>query len=247
MSAGEWILGIMLLICILLIGTAVFLLKQMRKRLQYYKRQQKKLFSEYYVALDRQDTIVRQMGHDISRYLRSMKQFAEMNDREQMDILSGNLKEEYGKYQCADYCTSRMVNALLYRKLEVCRQHKIRTQIELTQFDGGYVENTEWLVLFFNLFENAIEACQKVESGRERFIHVKAKCAGGFEVIVFRNSKMPAPENEKKKKMPGGLGLHILKEIAEKYGGAVICKEEGDVFQTTVSLQVRDKRQEKVV
>lgn len=227
-----------------LTGSLIYFQRQSIRRINYDRRQQDQLFLEYYTALDRQNTMARQMGHDMSNHLRVMKQLAEQNDREEMDILTGNLKEEYGKYQCPDLCSNRMVNALLYRKLEVCREKKIRTQIDLAQFEGGYIENTEWLCLFFNLFNNAIEACSKVEKGRERFIHVRAKCAGGFEVIVFQNSRNPGKTGLRRNTYERGLGLHILTEIAEKYGGTVICKEEKDTFQTTVSLQVREKRQE---
>lgn len=37
--------------------------------------------------------------------------------------------------------------------------------------------------------------------------------------------------------------MYLLEKIVEKYGGSVICQEGPDTFQTTISLQVKEKRQ----
>ena len=231
-------------------GGIVLLLCQKRaiRGEAYSIRQQRRIFEDYSVALDRQNTIVRQMSHDIGGYLTEMKRLAKEDKGEAMDEATWKIQSEYGKLAFVEYSNNRLVNAVLHRKLEVCRAKKIRTQIDLAQFDGGFVENTDWLEIFFCLFDNAVEACSRLERGRERFIRVKAKCAGGFEVIVFLNSKEPGQKSgngrhtTKGSSYEYGVGLHSLEEILGKYGGTVICKEEEDTFQTTVSIQVREKK-----
>lgn len=232
-------------------GAAFILLrcqKQAIRREAYYFRQQARVFEDYSVALDRQNTIVRQVSYDMSTYLADMKRLAKNGADESMDEATWKMQQEYGKLAFVEYSNNRSVNAILQRKLEVCRARKIRTQIDLTQFDGGFVENTDWLGIFFCLFENAIEACVRMEPGLERFIRVKAQCASGFEVIVVLNSKQPGQKSgngrhtTKGSSYEYGVGLHILEELVGKYGGSVICREEEDTFQTTISLQVRDKR-----
>lgn len=214
----------------------------------YFFRQQGRIFEDYSVALDRQNNIVRQMSYDMNGYLADMKRLVKKNDSKAMDEATWKMQQEYGKLAFVEYSNNRSVNALLHRKLEVCRARKIRTQVDLAQFEGGFVENTDWLAMFFCLFDNAIEACVGMEPGRERFIRVKAKCASGFEVLVFLNSRQPGLKSRdgrhttKGNSSAYGMGLHILEEIVGKYGGTVICKEEKDTFQTTVSLQVREKR-----
>lgn len=233
-------------------GAVTALLWSQRRAIRgeaFYFRKQKRIFEDYSVALDRQNTIVRQMSHDLGVYLKEMKQMIKRGDTKAMEEAAWHLQKEYGALAFVEYSNNRLVNAVLHRKLEVCREQKIRTQIDLAQFDGGFVENTDWLGIFFCLFDNAIEACSGQERGKERFIRVKVKCVAGFEVIVFLNSRQPGRRSRdgrhttKGSPYEYGVGLHILEEIVGKYGGTVICSEKEDSFQTTVSLQVRDKRQ----
>ena len=138
-----------------------------------------------------------------------------------------------------EHCSNRMVNAALFWKLKECREKKIRVKLDLTQFEGGYVENTDWLKLFSGLFDHAIEECAGLERGKERFIRVRSRCAGGFEVIVFLHSRN---KERKGKAFEKELALHSLEEIVQKYGGTFLTKEEENTFQTTVSIRIQEKR-----
>lgn len=252
LDQSEWDGFLLAVTCSYLLGGAFSLLCVQKRRLRgerYYFRQQKRVLEDYSLALERQNLMVRQLSQDVNEYLSDMKRLALTGGEKEMDEASWKLQQEYGKLAFVEYSGNRAVNALLQRKLEFCRARKIRVQVDLAQFDSGFVENTDWLGIFIALFDHAVDNCLDMEPGRPRFIRVKAKCAYGFEVLVFQNSRQDSLKSRKRRKSAGGStykygeGMYLLEKIVEKYGGSVICQEGPDTFQTTISLQVKEKRQ----
>ena len=234
-----------------LLGGGLVLTCEQRRRIRgekYYFRQQKRVLEDYSLALERQNQMVRQLSQDVNTHLSAMKRLALTGREKEMDEASWRLQQEYGKLAFVEYSSNRAVNALLQRKLELCRARKIRVQVDLAQFDSGFVENTDWLGIFITLFDNGVDDCLDLEPGRQRFIRVKAKCAYGFEVLVFQNSRQPGRRSRKGRKnlwenpSSYGEGLYLLEKIVKKYGGNVICQEGTDTFQTTISLQVKERQ-----
>lgn len=232
-------------------GGGLVLLNAQQRRIRgerYYFRQQKRVLEDYSLALERQNLMIRQLSQDVNTHLSVMKRLALTGREKEMDEAAWRLQQEYGKLAFVEYSSNRAVNALLQRKLELCRARKIRVQVDLAQFDSGFVENTDWLGIFITLFDNAVDACLDMEPGRHRFIRVKAKCAYGFEVIVFQNSRQPGRRSKNGRKTTKGSayeygeGLYMLEKIVEKYGGNVICQEGADTFQTTISLQIKERQ-----
>ena len=232
------------------LGGGLVLLNAQQRRIRgetYYFRQQKRVLEDYSLALERQNLMIRQLSQDVDNHLSVMKRLALTGREKEMDEAAWRLRQEYGKLAFVEYSSNRAVNALLQRKLELCRARKIRVQVDLAQFDSGFVENTDWLGIFIILFDNAVDACLDMEPGRHRFIRLKAKCAYGFEVIVFQNSRQPGRRSRKGRKNTksssgAGEGLYMLEKIVKKYGGNVICQEGTDTFQTTISIQVKERQ-----
>ena len=69
-------------------------------------------------------------------------------------------------------------------------------------------------ILFGNLFDNAIEACDKMEQGK-KYIH-------------FQTEKTDTRKH--------GRGLRSVKRTAEKYGGSLFLEDKGDLFETKLML-----------
>ncbi len=109
-------------------------------------------------------------------------------------------------------------------------------------FDMGIILN--------NLLDNAIEACEKLETGKG-FVRLSLKRKKQFLILCVENSfdgVVPVskgsslPPTTKQSILPGiitehGIGLENVRDIAERYFGGVNIKVKGDVFHVTVMLQ----------
>lgn len=110
-------------------------------------------------------------------------------------------------------------------------------------FDMGIILN--------NLLDNAIEACEKLETGKG-FIRLSMKRKKQFLLIDVENSFDGAvpmqmgggfiPSTTKQNSLPSiitehGIGLENVRDVAERYFGGVNIKAKGDVFHVTVMLQ----------
>ena len=117
-------------------------------------------------------------------------------------------------------------------------------------FDMGIILN--------NLLDNAIEACEKLETGKG-FIRLSLKQKKQFLILYIENSfdgSAPVrkgsslPDTTKQSILPEiitehGIGLENVRDIAERYFGGINIKVKGDVFHVTVMLQQGDVREGK--
>jgi len=72
----------------------------------------------------------------------------------------------------------------------------------------------------------------EVAAGKERLLSITL--CQGERFLLFEISNTYAPEAAGAKKARGGYGLKNMAAVAEKYGGSVDTKAEGDVFRVTV-------------
>ena len=109
-------------------------------------------------------------------------------------------------------------------------------------FDLGIILN--------NLLDNAIEACEKLESGKG-FIRITLKRKKQFLLLEVENSfdgDIPIrkgssfPATTKQSVLPDivtehVIGLENVRDVAGRYFGGVNIKVKGDIFHVTVMLQ----------
>ena len=94
-------------------------------------------------------------------------------------------------------------------------------------------------ILLGNLFDNAIEACERRNGIREISLTIKRR--GAYLVIIMENTageNVSFAETAKPDKVNHGYGLSSMDEIAERYGGRV--------HREQVASESNDNRDKKV-
>lgn len=121
-----------------------------------------------------------------------MKRLALTGGEKEMDEASWKLQQEYGKLAFVEYSGNRAVNALYRENWSSAGPERSGYRWILPSLTAAlWKTQTGWgsSLLFL---DHVVDNCLDMEPGRPRFIRVKAKCAYGFEVLVFQNpDKIP--------------------------------------------------------
>ena len=136
----------------------------------------------------------------------------------------------------------RVVDALVSMKVDVCKDAGIETEVDVRLSDDVPFSSVELCAVFSNLFDNAIDACQKVPEER-RFITLRARLDAGHLVVRMENGCVASTGGKKRplRQRAGlaehGWGLDILETMARRYEGSFQAQQRDGVFSTTVILR----------
>ena len=163
----------------------------------------------------------------IAALLRSGRSDAVEQALELLDGMTQALTVTHGTF-----CANNIVDAILAVKQSECRQYDIRLHHSLLLERELPFEGLALCSVFSNLMDNAIRACRSLPA-HQRDITLTARVEGGFLLVKLQNP-LPGPDAEK----GSGLGLKILRQIAEQYTGEVIAEEEDGNFCILVALRL---------
>lgn len=148
------------------------------------------------------------------------------------------------------YCENAVVNSVLFVKEKLAEQNGIRMDISAAISEQIEIAKIDLCSVFCNLLDNAIEACQKLDSTAEKIIQVKVCEKAGYLVLRIENpiqaSIKPHRKNTdegielvttKPDKRVHGYGTKLVQQIAREYDGDFRVEEGEGSF--TVILTMR--------
>ena len=100
-------------------------------------------------------------------------------------------------------------------------------------------------VLFGNLLENALDACQTVRD-RQSYISVKTKTQTDALFLQIENTYFREPIKDKdgrylsSKRKGLGIGLESVRNIVEQYDGLLEIEPKDGCFRVSVLLNISD-------
>lgn len=137
------------------------------------------------------------------------------------------------------YSANPVVNAILKVKSVKAKEKEIPMQVTTLLPQRVSVDIGDMGVLYGNLLDNAIEAAMAVEQ-EKRYVHVESKFQEGRLLLSIKNSKpsgtSSCQQTSKKDKIKHGRGIRSVRKVAEKYGGELILKDQGEHFETVLLL-----------
>lgn len=202
--------------------------------------------AEYYAALSKYNFDLRRFKHDFKnasigiRELLDKKDFEgaleilDSYDNALLDSMPALIKFDTG---------NNIVDALLSDKQN--KALKSNTNIE---FAGAVATDSilplDLCIIFGNAVDNAIEACEKIES-QEKVINISCYCRGGYMMLTIANpvEKDIAIVNNhikttKEDKANHGFGLFSINKIVRKYDGRMELECKNNVFTINIDLNL---------
>lgn len=157
------------------------------------------------------------------------------------------LEQSIDRYDLHVDSGNDVLDVLLTEKMDVCAQRGISLTCCLGQTDLGFVDELDLYALFGNALNNAIAAVSALPEGRERFIVLSATRKGNMLTIHMENPC--AGEIDFEDGLPQtsgdpeyhGFGMRSMEHTAEKYGGLLTAKQEGNMFYLDILLLATDE------
>ena len=191
---------------------------------------------------------IRKVRHEMKNHMANIKGLAGAGEygeiEEYVRRMDETMQELEYKYVTGNAVTDVIIN-------DKCRRaEKAGIRFDADFRYGGGIPVFDMGIILNNLLDNAIEACEKLETGKG-FVRLSLKRKKQFLILYVENSfdgavpiskGSPLPPTTKQSILPGiitehGIGLENVRDIAERYFGGVNIKVKGDVFHVTVMLQ----------
>lgn len=195
--------------------------------------------NEYYQDMERYQEQIQDIRHDMKNRLTGLLAAAEQGS---VELIRDRLQELLGDIRLAEeiiYSANPVVNAILKIKGVKPKEKEIPMQVTTLLPQRVSVDIGDMGVLYGNLLDNAIEAAMAVEQ-EKRYVHVESKFQEGRLLLSIKNSKPSGAgsyrQTSKKDKIKHGRGIRSVRKVAEKYGGELLLKDQGEHFEAVLLL-----------
>jgi len=203
------------------------------------KLQEKKFEEEYFYELQEKIRDLRKLRHDYRNQLLALMA-VKWEDEEHLEEEIKHFLKKMDQSEKIFYTENYVLNAICKNKFTQARNSGITVNWKITMPSRINMRSNEIGILFGNLIDNAIEACEKVLEERNMILIVSVK---DKKMIIHmrntRNIKYRLEEKQRTTKEDAdnhGFGMESVKEIVEKYHGTLHITETQRHYETNIIL-----------
>ena len=191
----------------------------------------------HYRDLTAQYEQIRAMRHDISHHLNTINALLQAGNLQAASEYSEQLLPEQTYSSRLGACRNPVVDAFLYTRVQDAQARGVPVRADVSLPVELPVSNTDLIVAFGNLLDNALEACSGIPDAQ---ITLRAHMDKGYLVIQESNSvRARQPQGKKPRRIPElerGVGFRVLGSLAAKYDGSFRHTCEDGVYTVTLLL-----------
>lgn len=183
---------------------------------------------------------LQKIRHDYNNGLRVIQTLNSENKNKEIDDYIEKYLDSQNNAIHIVSTKNEYINAIINSKIAQATSNNIKVEINVIS-DIEYTNNLDFCNILGNMFDNAIEACNKCE--KKKLIHLDIK-KDNDSFIVFMKNTIPVsvinnnPElaTDKMDKSKHGYGTKIIKELAEKHHGFADFYEQDNMFCCNVII-----------
>ena len=202
------------------------------------KQKQLKQEQDYSLQIRRQNT--QDFQFKTVQGLLDFQTLLKQEKYEQADDAIRNLNRTFQKERFHPYCQNNLLQAILEGKRLRARQNHIQVSYEILLPEELSVDTADLSSVFFNLMDNAIEACNTSGNPNPE-IRLSANISNGFLTVYMHNTNNQAQifthQTTKSNSGIHGYGLSIIEDICQRYNGSYQWINHEGMFDSIVLLQ----------
>ncbi len=199
---------------------------------------------DYYDKLTDMTDRLHVMRHDYKYHLAAMQKMLSSGYNDDMKDYLETLSSDATDNDIGDYCTSRVLNALLDSFAERCKKEGIDFTVKVILPKSG-IDDYNLCIIIGNLLENAITACRNTPEGSPRYIDlsmrprednygIKAENSYDGNIKYYGNNLLSTKNSE-------GLGISSIKSVATRYNGEYVPVWDNEKFSAYVILKLENE------
>lgn len=192
----------------------------------------------HYAALTSQYEANRRIRHDILHHVNTIRYLLANGQQQEATEYARQFPDENQRSSQLGQCDNPVIDAFLYGRVQEAKAQGITVETHIILPVELPVSNSDLAIVFGNLMDNAVEACAKLENPK---IELNAHIEKGYLVITESNPAVPEPEGRKQRRIPElerGVGMQILKSVAEKYQGSCMSETGNCNYSVSVFLKL---------
>lgn len=226
---------IMVMLCMILVNRNKLVLKE-RNMLEMHDQ----MMIDNYQMLQNNVEKNKQFIHDMKHHLILIEELVQEKDLEGLADYVHEIKGNYWEIERVIWTGNQFLDFVLNQKKKKAKDAEIEFVIETEVIPNWCLTTAEIVVLFGNLLDNAIEACEKQQEDA-RIIKIEFKKRASLQFIKIQNSISEKPKIKKNrlvstKKNPEmhGYGIKGVEQIVAKYDGEFTWNVSKDMFCVNV-------------
>lgn len=221
----------------------VYLVKVMNEKghLEYeltLSERQSELQYQYYVRQEQKYNRTVAILHDVDKHMKLVERLCMNGEIENAKEYAAQVGSMLQPLVPIKYTGNPILDILLTDRREIMEEKGMKLDIQIEHANLDFIDAIDVTTIFGNLLDNAIEACEYMETDKHIFIFIKAYHE--MVAVQIKNScsvinwKKGWPVSEKNRHQ--GLGLLNVKKIIEKYDGSMNLKTQDGMFIVDIFL-----------
>lgn len=183
----------------------------------------------------------RKAVHDIKKHL-SVITALQSADKERSEQYVSLIEKKVDDLFFNFKCSNEILSIVMSQKIISAEAENIKVHTEIEDLLLDFIVDIDVTAIFANLWDNAIEACRKVDT-KDRYINVSMSKINGFIIINMENSydgKLKERKNKllSTKNNHDGVGINIVKTTVEKYNGVFGVKHTDNIFKAEITIPI---------
>lgn len=137
------------------------------------------------------------------------------------------------------HCSNKILSIILSQKISYAKSKGIKVNVSVEDVTMDFIRDFDITAIFANLWDNAIEACDKVNKGK--YIAMDISRRNDFLLINIENSyngKIIKNKDGYTSTKPDhdGMGLKSVQLVVEKYDGVFMTSFNAVAFRAEITL-----------
>ena len=211
---------------------------------------QKQLLASQYEEVKQIYMQMRGWRHDYHSHLQTQKAYLEGGEIKALGDYLNVLEQDLKAIDLLVNSANPMIDAIFNSKLSLAKSKDIRLDVSVSVLGLLPVKDTDLCIMFGNLLDNAIEACEEIPV-KERFIRVYCDTFGQQLYLSIQNSAKEILSFEERnyistKRGNHGLGMKRVALLVDHYQGFLNLQNEPGIFAAELTLPLPDTGKESI-
>lgn len=223
-NGGGSLLAILLVISIVMV---LVLKNQVMQKEKNFLELHDRMTEQSYQTLLHNVEVNRALVHDVKHRLLLLRKLVDEGNVDKIKLYMDEIEEEYKELPDREWTGNRFLDFIINQKKQRAEEMGIQAAIESEIIPKWILTENEMSIIFGNLLDNAIEACEKIRN-RDKWFVLSLKKKGNIILIKIVNSIGEQPDtfhgkliSDKRDSHLHGNGLKSVQRIVERHDGTM--------------------------